>query len=78
MPGVMWSKYSITVTFEPNLAQTDPISRPIYPPPMMTKLFGTFSKDNAPVDETIFYSSIIIPFIGTDAEPVAITIFFAL
>ena len=45
---------------------------------MTTSLFGTLSKDKAPVEETTFFSSISMPGNEVTSEPVAITIFFAL
>ena len=78
MPGIIWSKNSITVTFEPNLFQTLESSNPIYPPPITTNSFGTFSKDKAPVEETILFSLILIPGKDVGIDPVAITIFLAL
>ena len=44
---------------------------------MTTNSFGVCSKDNAPVDETIVFSSITIPGKDVGTEPVLITIFFA-
>ena len=60
IPGMIWSKYSTTVTFEPSLFQTLESSKPIYPPPITTKFLGVLSKANAPVEETIIFSSAII------------------
>ena len=37
MVGTIFSENSITVTFDPNLFQTEPNSSPIYPPPMTAK-----------------------------------------
>ena len=45
---------------------------------MTTNFLGIFSKDNAPVDDTIIFSSIFIPGKDVGKDPVAITIFFAL
>ena len=53
IPGVIYSRYSITVTSEPNLDHTDPISKPIYPPPITASFFGTLLSDKAPVEETV-------------------------
>ena len=50
----------------------------MYPPPIIASFFGTFSKDKAPVEETIFFSSILTPGRDATSDPVAITIFFAL
>ena len=41
-------------------------------------LFGTFSKDIAPVEEIIFFSLISIPGTELDDEPVAMTMFLDL
>ena len=49
----------------------------MYPPPITIRSLGTLEKDNAPVEETIFFSSISIPGRDVGEEPVAITIFFA-
>ena len=43
----------------------------------MTNFLGTSFKDSAPVEETIFSSSNLIPGSDTASEPVAIIIFFA-
>ena len=72
----MKSKYSTTVTFDPNRDQTEPISKPIYPAPIITSSVGIFEKDKAPVDETIFFSSISSPGKDVGEDPVAKTIFF--
>ena len=56
--GTIFSENSMTVTFEPNLFQTEPNSSPIYPPPITAKFFGTLENSNAPVEETISFSSI--------------------
>ena len=45
---------------------------------MIIRSFGTSEKDSAPVDDTIFFSSISTPGKEVGEEPVAITIFFAL
>ena len=42
---------------------------------MIASLLGTLSKDKAPVDDTIFFSSISIPGNEDTVDPVAITIF---
>jgi len=48
------------------------------PPPISVKFFGTVFNDKAPVDETINFSSILIPGTEITSEPVAIIIFFVL
>lgn len=50
----------------------------MYPPPITANFFGTSSKDRAPVEDTIFFSSTLIPGKDVGIEPVAITIFLAL
>ena len=50
----------------------------MYPPPITASFLGTFSNSNAPVDDTIFFSSISIPGIVEGTEPVAINILSAL
>ena len=45
---------------------------------MTIRSLGTSEKDRAPVEDTIFFSSISIPGKDVGEEPVAITIFFAL
>ena len=66
------------MTSEPSLDQTEPISKPIYPPPITANFFGTLLRDNAPVEEIIFCSSISMPGNETTSDPVAITIFLDL
>ena len=44
--------------------------------PQMDRVFGTFGNTSAPVEETIFFSSISIPGSETTSEPVAMTIYF--
>ena len=64
----------MTVTLDPSLFQTEPISNPIYPPPMITNSLGTLLNDKAPVDETIIFSLIFIPGKEVGSEPVLIII----
>ena len=66
---------SKTVTSDPNLFHTEPNSKPIYPPPITANFLGTFLNSNAPVDDTIFFSSIFILGIDATFEPVATKIF---
>ena len=61
-PGVISSKYSITVTSVPNLEYTEPNSKPITPAPTIVIDLGIFFRDKAPVEETIVSSSIFTPF----------------
>ncbi|KAH3664299.1 hypothetical protein OGAPHI_004651 [Ogataea philodendri] len=66
------------VTSDPSLDQTDPISSPMIPPPIMTSFLGTSESERAPVEETILSSSISIPGNGVTSEPVAMMILSAL
>ena len=68
---------SSTVTFVPILAYTDPSSSPITPPPMHTIFFGMVFDSNAPVEDTITFSSNSEPGKGIGSDPVAIIMFFA-
>mmetsp|Transcript_4794 Transcript_4794/g.30402 ORF Transcript_4794/g.30402 Transcript_4794/m.30402 type:complete len:213 (-) Transcript_4794:649-1287(-) len=77
MLGTMFLAYSSTCTSAPSLPHTDPISNPMIPPPMITNFLGTCFRLSAPVDETIFSSSISTPGRGVTSEPVAMTMFFA-
>ena len=61
MPGNTTSRNSTTVTLAPSLRQTEPNSSPITPAPITTISFGTFVRSNAPVDDTICFSSISTP-----------------
>jgi len=47
------------------------------PPPITAKDSGTFSKSSAPVELTIYFSSISMPGRETTSLPVAIMIFLA-
>lgn len=49
---------STAVTFDPNLLHTEPSSSPITPAPIRTNFSGTSSKQRAPVDDMIVFSSI--------------------
>lgn len=49
-----WSRWINKLTSEPNLAQTEPISSPITPPPITANFFGTVFNSRAPVESTIF------------------------
>ena len=68
----------MTVTFDPNRDQTDPSSSPMTPAPMMIISGGTASRDKAPVEEMIFFSSISIPGKGVTSDPVAMRMFLVL
>ena len=78
MVGTILSRASTTVTFEPNLLHTDPISNPIYPPPITRSDFGILDRERAPVEDTIFFSSTGIFGISIEDDPVAIIKFLAL
>ena len=75
--GTILSRASTTVTFDPSLLHTDPISKPIYPPPITRSDFGTDSKARAPVEVTICFSSTGIASMAIEEDPVAIIKFFA-
>ena len=76
MPGKMRSRNSTTVTSLPRRRHTEPSSSPITPAPTTSSLPGTFSSARAPVDDTMRFSSISMPFSRATSEPVAMTIFF--
>ena len=75
MPGRMRSRNSTTVTCAPRRRHTEPSSSPITPAPTTSSFFGTFSSASAPVDDTMRFSSISMPFSRATSEPVAITMF---
>mmetsp|Transcript_4544 Transcript_4544/g.18232 ORF Transcript_4544/g.18232 Transcript_4544/m.18232 type:complete len:228 (+) Transcript_4544:430-1113(+) len=77
MVGTMLGRNSTTVTSEPRRLHTEPISRPMYPPPMTTSLLGTSCSSSAPVDDTICSSSMGTPGRLATAEPVARMTFLA-
>mmetsp|Transcript_5660 Transcript_5660/g.14586 ORF Transcript_5660/g.14586 Transcript_5660/m.14586 type:complete len:202 (-) Transcript_5660:329-934(-) len=58
IPGVMRSRYSMTVTSDPSRRQTLPISRPMTPPPTTASFFGMVSSSRAPVESTIFFAAL--------------------
>ena len=66
---------SMTVTFEPSLAQTLPSSRPITPAPITPNVSGTLSISSAPVLSNIFLLSNLAEPISIGDEPEAIMIF---
>ena len=78
MPGVIWSRYSITCTSAPSRFQTEPSSSPITPAPMTTIDFGTSLSSSAPVEDTIRSSSSSTKGGTATSEPVAMTMDFAL
>ena len=77
IPGKIRGKKSTTSTSAPRRDQTVPISRPIYPAPTTTSLFGNSESSRAPVEETICFSSIDIEARLVGSEPVAIIILSA-
>ncbi len=77
MPGRMPSRNSTTVTCAPSRRHTDPSSRPITPAPTTSRCLGTSGSTNAPVEDTIRFSSISMPFKRATSEPVATTMDFA-
>mmetsp|Transcript_6332 Transcript_6332/g.14006 ORF Transcript_6332/g.14006 Transcript_6332/m.14006 type:complete len:211 (+) Transcript_6332:135-767(+) len=72
----MLSMNSTTVTWEPRRDQTLPSSRPMTPPPITVSFSGSFSKDSAPVLDTICFSSSSMPGRLITSEPVASMMFF--
>ena len=56
------------MTLEPNRDQTEPSSRPITPPPITVKFFGTFSSERAPVEETMVFQELFMVFDSYDFE----------
>lgn len=76
MPGPpIWPKNSTTVTSEPSLLQTEPISKPMMPPPITTIFLGTSCMAIAPVEVMTFFSSMVRPGKGVASEPVATRMF---
>jgi hypothetical protein len=76
-PGVMRSRNSTTVTFEPSRRQTEPSSSPITPAPITIRLLGTSGRASAPVESTIRFWSTVDAASGAGSEPVAMTMFLA-
>ena len=77
MPGKMLGRNSMTVTSAPKRRHTEPSSNPITPPPMTAMVLGGFDKFNAPVDDTICFSSTSTPGSGVVSDPVAMTMCLA-
>ena len=75
IPGKIRSRNSTTVTSAPSRCHTEPSSSPITPAPTTNSLPGTLSSASAPVDDTMRFSSISMPFSRATSEPVAITMF---
>ena len=73
MPGRMRSRNSTTPTSEPSRRHTEPSSSPITPAPTTSRRLGTFGSESAPVDETMFTSSMLTPGSFATSEPVAMT-----
>ena len=62
---------STTVTFEPSASYTVAISRPMMPPPMISRRLGTSSSSSAPVESMRRGSSYGKPGMRADCEPAA-------
>mmetsp|Transcript_28293 Transcript_28293/g.48503 ORF Transcript_28293/g.48503 Transcript_28293/m.48503 type:complete len:206 (-) Transcript_28293:541-1158(-) len=79
MPGVMVSKNSTTVTSEPRRLHTEPISRPITPPPTTTSFLGTSVRSRAPVESTMRLPALSTTAVGRGltSEPTARMMFLA-
>ncbi|MCY1521520.1 hypothetical protein D9M68_563350 [compost metagenome] len=69
--------YSITDTFVPSLAYTEPSSKPITPPPITTMVFGTSLIFKASVEVIMRFLSIGKNGKAVGLEPVAIITFLA-
>ena len=78
IPGKILGRYSITSTSAPSLLHIVPISSPITPPPITIIFLGTILSSRAPVDVTIFFSSILILGKTEGSEPVAMIILLVL
>ena len=78
IPGKIRGRKSTTSTSAPRRDHTVPISSPIYPAPTTTSFFGNFGISNAPVEETICFSSIGKEARLVGSDPVAIRILSAL
>jgi len=63
------------VTSEPRRRQTEPISKPMIPPPITARRLGTDLSSRAPVEETTVFSLIFKKGSSLTEEPVAITMF---
>ena len=77
-PGRIVGISSITVTLAPSLRQTEPSSRPITPPPITTRCFGTSGIVSAPMFDSTRFSSNLRNGSSIGTEPVAMMTFFAL
>ena len=71
------SNASRRITSEPNLAQTEPNSRPITPAPITPRRFGTSSISSAPVESRIKSLSTGATGIEMGREPEASITFWA-
>lgn len=65
------------MTFVPNRWYTEPSYRPITPPPIIAKSFGTLGTERAPVELRIIFSSKGRPGKLVGSLPVAMIIFLA-
>ena len=71
-PGSRFGKNSATLTIEPKELNTVPISRPIYPPPIINRFFGILTKSKAVREVRTSLLSIGIPGIIDEEDPAAI------
>lgn len=69
---------SMTVTLDPRRDQTDPISRPMTPPPMTARDLGIDEMSSAPVESTILPVALSTGTggRGVTSDPFVVTIFF--
>src|SRR6185437_6485161 len=73
-PGSSPGSISTTETFDPSAAYTVPSSRPIYPPPTTSKVFGTSLKLSAEVESIMRGVSSLNVGMTAGRDPVAIMI----
>jgi hypothetical protein len=70
-PGIRRSMNSTTLTFEPSASYTVAISRPMMPPPTMSRRLGTSFSSSAAVESMSRGSSYGSPGRRADWEPAA-------
>ena len=75
LPGRIVGISSTTVTFAPSRRQTEPSSRPITPPPMTIRCFGTSGILSAPMFDSTRFSSNFRNGSSIGTEPVAMMTF---
>mmetsp|Transcript_4235 Transcript_4235/g.5962 ORF Transcript_4235/g.5962 Transcript_4235/m.5962 type:complete len:222 (-) Transcript_4235:529-1194(-) len=77
--GTILSRNSMQVTSEPSRFQTDPISRPITPPPITASRLGTSAMSSAPVESTMRPPALSTGQVGSGvtSEPLAIMMLVA-